>query len=136
MKIIDNLCIIDDDRICQFIIKTYAKARSLARNTQIFADANSALDYLKSFSDDVNHLPDLIMLDINMPIMDGWSFLDEFQKISPWINKEIPIFLITSSIQEEDKIKARQYSAVSGFYIKPINEELIMNIFNRLPNLS
>lgn len=92
MKIIENLCIIDDDRICQFIIKTYAKARSLARNTQIFADANSALEHLKSFSGDVSHLPDLIMLDINMPVMDGWSFLDEFQKLSPWINKDIPIF--------------------------------------------
>ncbi|UKJ05890.1 response regulator [Solitalea lacus] len=134
MKIIDNLCIIDDDRICQFIIKTYAKARSLAKNTQIFADANTALEYLKNSTDDSGQLPDLIMLDINMPIMDGWSFLDEFQKLSPWINKKIPIFLITSSIQEEDQIKAKQYSDVAGFYIKPINEELIMNIFEKLPN--
>ncbi|MCO4294598.1 response regulator [Solitalea sp. MAHUQ-68] len=134
MKIIENLCIIDDDRICQFIIKTYAKAKALAKHTHIFADASSALEYLKSMSDNTPQLPDLIMLDINMPIMDGWSFLDEYQKLSPWINKKIPIFLITSSIQEEDKMKAKQYNDVAGFYIKPINEELIMNIFHQLPN--
>ncbi|SMO68532.1 response regulator [Solitalea koreensis] len=133
MKSIDNLCVIDDDKVCQFIIKTYAAKRSLAKNMQLFSDANEALQYLKNTSTDPKRLPDMILLDINMPIMDGWTFLEEFQKIRENMHKDIIINMITSSIQEDDMLKSKSYSDVAGFYVKPLNEELIINMFEHLP---
>ena|SRR2546428_8450893 len=133
MKSIDNLCVIDDDKVCQFIIKTYAAKRSLAKNMQLFTDASDALQYLKNVSTDPKRLPDMILLDINMPIMDGWTFLDEFQKIRKGMRKDIIINMITSSIHEDDMLKSKSYSDISGFYVKPINEQLIMDMFEQLP---
>ncbi|MEQ8534886.1 MAG: response regulator, partial [Imperialibacter sp.] len=70
-----------------------------------------------------DELPDVILLDINMPVMDGWQFLDEFVKIKPLIKKKITIYMVSSSIDEADLERAKTYEEVSDFIVKPVKAE-------------
>ena len=65
-------------------------------------------------------LPDIIFLDINMPFMDGWQFLEEYTKIKPTLSKQIVIYVVSSSISEYDIERARNNSNVSDYFVKPI----------------
>ena len=65
-------------------------------------------------------LPDLILLDLNMPVMNGWEFLDEFLKFKAIHQLEIPIFIISSTVHSQDIVKASTYSCVRKFFVKPL----------------
>ncbi len=118
-----TLCLIDDDVVHQFIIKKLAQGiESYLEEVLVFSNGEEAIDYIKSVSETTNELPDLILLDLNMPIMDGWEFLDEYLIIAPTLKKKIKIYILSSSDNPEDIKKARQYQRISDYLIKPINE--------------
>ena len=75
-------------------------------------------------------LPNLILLDINMPVMDGWDFLNELQKIEE--GKNIPVVLITSSVDNHDIEKAKTYAQIKGYFTKPLPKEGINDILELL----
>ena len=72
--------------------------------------------------------PDILLLDLEMPEMDGWEFLDEFCKLKKKINKESTIYIASSSIAYEDKLKAQKYECVRDFLSKPINMDKLRKI--------
>lgn len=65
-------------------------------------------------------LPDVIFLDINMPIMNGWQFLDEFKKMQNSIDKNITIYLVSSSFDDRDISRSKDYAEVTDYIIKPV----------------
>lgn len=75
-------------------------------------------------------LPSVILLDLNMPILDGWQFLDEFTKFKP--AKKITIYIVSSSIDQNDHQKAANYSGVSKFYVKPITKQHLTTMLEDL----
>ncbi|MDO7742963.1 MAG: response regulator, partial [Pedobacter sp.] len=75
-------------------------------------------------------LPDLIFLDINMPIMTGWEFLVEYEKLS--INKMIPVYMLSSSIFQNDIDKAKTFPNVKDFMSKPMSNNQLINIFDSM----
>jgi CheY-like chemotaxis protein len=83
-------------------------------------DARNALERIKN-----EFNPDLILLDLNMPGMNGWEFLEHFQKLG----KEITIYILTSSIDSEDYRKAQGYGYVKKYIEKPLNKQKILNLF-------
>lgn len=123
---IDNrhmLCLVDDDIIHQFIIKKLIKSiTSYHKKLLVFSNGEEAIKYIKSSSEIKNKLPDLILLDINMPIMDGWEFLDEYFIIAPKLKKKIKIYILSSSDNPDDIKRAREYERISDYLIKPISE--------------
>src|SRR5205085_8629534 len=76
----------------------------------------SAVDVIDLINQKRFH-PDLILLDISMPVMDGWAFLDEFEKL----NIPVPVYIVSSSINPLDLARSKQYKSVAGFYCKPIS---------------
>jgi CheY-like chemotaxis protein len=86
-----------------------------------FFNAQSALEELKKNSDDNDKMPDGILLDLNMPVMDGWQFLDEFVLLA--IKKEISIFIVTSSIDPIDIERAKKHHFLKDYIMKPITAE-------------
>jgi CheY-like chemotaxis protein len=72
-------------------------------------------------------LPQLIILDLNMPVMDGWEFLHAFVELN--VEEEITIYMVTSSIDDNDRRKALQYEKISGFVIKPITSQMFQKLF-------
>ena len=118
MKKIDIACIIDDDPIFIFGTKKIMQIANFCESFMIFHNGKQAYDKLKIILENGSQLPDLILLDLNMPIWDGWQFLDEFVKIPN--EKIITIYIITSSVDPADVIRAKSYDMVSNYIVKPI----------------
>ncbi|WP_276167598.1 response regulator [Zobellia alginiliquefaciens] len=108
-----KILIIEDDDVTNFISKV--KLESLGFNDiSVVTDGQMGVDYLKD-----NECPNLILLDINMPILDGWEFLAIKEKLGLCPN--VPIIVTTSSGRPEDRLKACDFSAIVDYLEKPIN---------------
>ena len=124
MKKIDIACVIDDDDIYTFTVKKIIDNSQLANKTLFFANGKLALDFFNEYLHQITDLPDLILLDINMPVLDGWQFMDEFIKLSPLINKRIVVYIVSSSIDRADFNKAKGYEQISDFIVKPVSSAM------------
>lgn len=127
-KTIDIACVIDDDDVYHFTIKRLIKATKFAGKTLFFQDGLLALHFFKEYFEQPDELPDVIMLDINMPVLDGWQFMAEFVKIKPHLPKKIIVYMVTSSINDEDIFKANKIAEISDYIVKPVSENTMMHI--------
>jgi CheY-like chemotaxis protein len=132
MNKIDIACVIDDDVIYTHTVKRIIDSSQIANKTLFFPNGQLGIDFFKEYLHQTESLPDLILLDINMPILDGWQFMDEFVKLSPLINKKITVYIVSSSIDEDDHKKALSYQQVSDFIVKPITVALLKKMVEDL----
>ena len=116
----DIICIVDDDQIFQLTTTKILEKVSKAKKILAFSDGEQAYEFLSGNTANMEALPDIIFLDINMPFMDGWQFLEEYTKIKPTLSKQIVIYVVSSSISEYDIERARNNSNVSDYFVKPI----------------
>ncbi|MDN3551363.1 MAG: response regulator [Mucilaginibacter sp.] len=125
-----SVLLVDDDEINNFIsIKLIKKA---LLNTEIMACLNGkfAIDQLADIQKrDPSKMPDYILLDINMPIMNGWEFLEEFKRLNIDPLGKSKIYIISSSVFSNDINKAKSYPLVKDFISKPLNVEKIKELF-------
>lgn len=121
MSQINNVILIDDDEMFNFInLKTMEKV-AFAQHVKTFDNAAAALDELRILSNsNPGEFPDIIFLDINMPEMNGWDFLDELTKFSEVLLENCKVFMLTSSIDQNDVKKAKDYKMVNDFISKPL----------------
>ncbi|MDI6050984.1 MAG: response regulator [Flavobacterium sp.] len=110
--------IIDDDKLTVKLMSILISKSKFCEEIHSFNNAQFAIDKLKENWDDSEILPDAILLDLNMPVMDGWQFLDEFIHLP--IKKEISIFIMTSSIDPADIEMAKKYDVIKDYIMKPI----------------
>jgi CheY-like chemotaxis protein len=125
---ISNLWIIDDDPMASFYIKRLAELGDLANIITIYDKAQWAIDYLLHHRKTLVHLPDVILLDIYMPELDGWGFLEAFDKIKNQLSKEIEIYIISSSSHSRDIARAKDFPEVKAYLQKPITKEQLREI--------
>ena len=130
MSQIDVACIIDDDELFTYVLAKQMKVMEFCKTILVFRNGLEALNYLRPALESPEVLPSVILLDLNMPVLDGWQFLDEFLQLRP--AKKISIYIISSSIDAADHEKALAYKEVSNFYIKPITRENLLEILNGL----
>jgi len=123
----NTICVIDDDVIYQKIIRKLIARANIFQKTYFYVSARDAQNDLMNAELD---LPSVILLDINMPIMDGWQFLDYLENTYPYLYDETKIFIVTSSIAYSDKEKIKEYPKVSGFLSKPMTVDKLKNIGN------
>lgn len=132
MTALKQLTIIDDDDVFVFLTSRMLEKYKLVDLIKIFDNGYDALVYIKNNLDNFEALPDIILLDLSMPIMDGWQFLEEYVKINPRIGKKITIFICSSSISPDDFARAKNINAVSDFIIKPMTKERLIEMIKKL----
>lgn len=125
-KKIDTVLIVDDDEVSNFIYtKTMAQV-DFATNVITIRSANEALKFLRNSAK--GKPPDIVFLDINMPIMNGWEFLEEYRKFSNDSAKDIVLVMLSSSVFREDIEKSRAYPEVNEYVSKPLTKETLEEI--------
>jgi CheY-like chemotaxis protein len=132
MTALKQLSLVDDDDVFVFLTTRMLEKYKLVDLIKIFDNGYDALVFIKENLDNINALPDIILLDLSMPIMDGWQFLDEFVKINSKIGKKITIYICSSSISPDDVARAKSISAVSDFIIKPMTKEKLIEMIKNL----
>lgn len=124
------IAIVDDDLIFQFIAERLIESINSEHQTIIFSDGKEAIDFIDSNRNEIDTLPDIIFLDINMPVMNGWQFLNKYIEIKSEIKKEITIYIVSSSKNPDDFIKAENINEVTDYIVKPINREKYSSILD------
>ncbi len=118
-----NICIVDDDKIYQFTAKKIVESIGLSTKIQSFYNGEDAFHFIKENLLQKGNLPDIIFLDINMPVKGGWHFLEDYIAIQHQIPKKIIIYMVSSSVDDYDINKAKEFSLIAEYVIKPVNKE-------------
>lgn len=125
---VKNICVIDDDKIFQYLTQRVITDTHLINDIEVFSNGLDALNYLQSNSLDKKKLPDIILLDLFMPVMDGWGFLKNYTAIESKLAKKIPIYIVSSSIDPIDIQKSKSMGYVTDFIVKPMTKEVFLKI--------
>lgn len=113
--------IVDDDPVHNLITSQLMQSVNLQEDVRIFNNGQEVVEAIEA-----GDVPRVILLDINMPIMDGWEFLEKYQHN----NQQADVYILTSSSNSFDLEKADGFKNVRGYYTKPINKDTIISIFN------
>lgn len=115
--------LVDDDKGNNFLTRVMLEDAGYIGQSVSFQSANEALQSLLNAITSKSKLPSFIMLDINLPGMDGWEFIDEFSKLNPEATSTISIHMLSSSVNPADESRARKHPSVTSFLPKPLSEE-------------
>lgn len=121
-----SVCIIDDDPIFLMLAKRLISLNKFSDVIFEYKDGHEAYLALKQMHDQGEQMPDVIFLDINMPIWDGWDFLDEIVKLE--LQHIFEIYLVSSSTSPYDREKAESYPSIKRFLTKPLEIEVLKSI--------
>lgn len=129
----NSVMLIDDNSIDNFVNERLIKINFFSKNVLVHSTANSALEYFKNIKKLKNIspalIPDYIFLDTNMPLMDGWDFLREYEKLN--LSFDCKIIVLTASVHPEDKEKAIAYKNVVEFASKPLSRT-VLNLLEQI----
>jgi CheY-like chemotaxis protein len=124
-----NFIMIDDDHITNVISKMTLESILGPVTTHIFTNGQAALEYITSSFLNEHHVgTTTLFLDINMPITNGWEFLERFDNLSLEIKRSIKIYILSSSVDERDKQRSYANKNVEAFLVKPLTKESIQKI--------
>ena len=130
------ILVIDDDEPTNFFTRMILEESGCTRYIKIVQSGREALDYLSNSAqpgcdENCYPCPDLILLDINMPAMNGWEFLEEYKKLDKEHRAKIITVMLTTSLFPEDMARAKEIPEISGFENKPLTTEKLEEILQK-----
>jgi len=135
MQQLKTIWVVDDDPIFTFLTETQLNQLYNHLHIRSFANGDQAFKALKGAIDGNEEMPDLILLDINMPVMDGWEFVDEYKELMGKLKDNTFIFMVSSTIDINEIEMAKNHEDIKGFMSKPlVMEELIKMIEQGKPD--
>ncbi len=126
MKRIPLTFIVDDDQIFVFVLKKLMQKAGCFERVINITNGLEAIDTLTADFQSGKPLPDVIFLDLNMPVLDGWQFLDEVEQLP--FKEQLCIYVVSSSINAVEIEKVRQYTTVKSFVTKPVTQQWVSNL--------
>ena len=127
-----SIFLIDDDPIFVYLTRRIITSINSPCQINEFTDGELAISYLAQIGDKAELLPDVIFLDLSMPVMDGWEFLKEYSDLKPKLKKDIALFIVSSSISPQEVERSKTYRAVTDFLIKPVEKGKIIEIMENV----
>lgn len=128
-KKLNKILLVDDNEANNYLHKIIISEAEIAESVVDQPDGRAALEYLKSGSEYL--LPDLIFLDINMPRMNGWEFLDAYNELPEELQSAVVIVMLTTSVFGKDRERAEALPNFSGFLSKPLTEEDLLKVIRK-----
>jgi len=122
------ILLIDDDKPTNFINEVVIKQLDCAEKIVVVQNGSEALDYLKSKNDGGHPQPDLIFLDINMPSMNGWEFLEKYTDLDKKQHGRVVVIMLTTPLNRDDEKKASGIPYINGFQSKPLTPEIMQEV--------
>ena len=124
MKKGTSICLVDDDEFYMYSMRRMIELNHLCSSVTECKNGLEAIVFLRMLS--TENMPDVIFLDINMPVMNGWEFLDEFEEIAGRFKTKTRLYVVSSSIDTSDRERAKKYAFVTDYIVKPVSiEELV-----------
>tara|TARA_R110002049_G_scaffold212459_1_gene383496 strand:- start:20761 stop:21126 length:366 start_codon:yes stop_codon:yes gene_type:complete len=108
------------------------ESTKLPVDIMVFSDGEEALNFILANLGKDSELPDVIFLDIDMPVMDGFQFMEAYMKVKNNVGKHIAIFMVSSSLDPRDIAKANKISAISDYIVKPVGSVRLKSIIEML----
>lgn len=130
------LCFVDNDEVYLFLIRKMIEKKYPGNEILEFYNGLEAIEFIKDNMEEKRQLPDIIFLDINMPVMDGWEFIESFKRIKHEIPKPITIYMVSSSVDDADMERAKKIEEISEFICKPMTIEKVNHIFAMTEHVS
>jgi CheY-like chemotaxis protein len=121
------ILLIDDDEPTNYLNKLTLEQAGCTRQIRVAQSGQEALNYLQN----ATPRPDLIFLDINMPAMDGWEFLERYRTLPDARKADIVLIMLTTSLNPDDEIRTRAIPEVAGFENKPLSQEQLNNLLKK-----
>lgn len=132
MKVKDSVCIIDDDHIFIYGVKRLMEETSFCDDLIVYQNGQDALNELKDRASQGEDLPSIIFLDLNMPMMTGWEFLDEYLQIEDRDPTDSKVYIVSSSIDPKDLLRIKDYNVIRNYILKPVTSDDLQNIIIEL----
>jgi CheY-like chemotaxis protein len=130
VKKLNCVLLIDDSRPTNVFHKREIEKANCAETIRSVENGIKALEYLKSKDNGEHPKPDLIFLDINMPGMNGWEFLEEYEKLDAAQKGKVVLIMLTTSLNPDDEKRANEIKAIDGFRVKPLKTGLVEEVLN------
>ena len=130
-----ELLMIDDNPMDHLIMQKMLNKYELFKDSAHCLDGRIIIEFLNEYKSQPQHLPDIIITDLNMPQFTGWEFLEQFKALYPSLKKNIDVYILSSSANPADKMRAKLYPFVKDFYCKPVTRESLERLYLRYRNL-
>lgn len=124
----ETVMIIDDNPVDLYIISRMIIKNNFGRNVLHYTEAEEAITYLQENQDDISKLPQIIFVDIYMPLMSGFEFLEAYDSLSATLKNYCKTYIISSTIDNEDIAQSSSNKNVVAFHVKPITKEFLDRI--------
>jgi CheY-like chemotaxis protein len=136
MKKLNCILLIEDNDFINIYNRRVIEQLNLVENIEIVEDGQEGLDYLMqqgkfAANGHAHNIPDLILLDLNMPRVNGWEFMQEFQKIKNTINKRIVIIVLSTSPNPDDIKRSEDICDIAAFVSKPLTREVLGKLIEK-----
>lgn len=129
MKDISQFVVIDDDPVNNALCKMIIKIALGKMDVKTFTLPEKGFQFIKTeYTINMNGSISIILLDLNMPIMSGWEFLERFEELDEVIKKQVKIYILSSSVDPRDKERAGKNKYVEGYIMKPLTKEIVLDI--------
>lgn len=130
-KNITSALLIDDDKFTNFYNEKIVTKHNSFKNVVSVTSGKEALDYLTNAFNNNNNIPDVIFLDLNMPAMNGWEFIEEYKKLDINYTSKIDLVILTTSSNPDDFERSQDIDAVNGYINKPLSLDILDDIIEQ-----